>query len=209
MDEVVGHMREGIELIPADELEIIDRDERMINGMPYAVGEREYVPKMPSFGKGRLYNITGLFHDSEGFPTNDNKIANDEELRLMKKIEVNREDIIKYETINAEDCDTLIVCYGGTLRAVKGALEELDDSNLKVGVFNPITIWPFPEEELLELSKKVKNILVVEHNYGQILIAVRRIAQCNADVHFLGKIDGTTISPQEIVDKIKEVNKNA
>jgi 2-oxoglutarate ferredoxin oxidoreductase subunit alpha len=209
MDEVVGHMREGIELYPKEELEIIDRDEHMINGLPYAVGEREYVPKMPSFGKGRPYNITGLFHDSEGFPTNDNKIANDEELRLMKKIEANRDDIIKYESINADDCDTLIVCYGGTLRAVKGALEELESSNIKVGVLNPITIWPFPEEKLLDLSKKVKNILVVEHNYGQILIAVRRIAQCNADIHFLGKIDGTTISPQEIVEKIKEVNQNA
>ncbi|HKK96238.1 MAG TPA: 2-oxoacid:acceptor oxidoreductase subunit alpha [Anaerovoracaceae bacterium] len=209
MDEVVGHMREGIELIPANELEIIDRDEKMINGMPYAVGEREYVPKMPSFGKGKSYNITGLFHDSEGFPTNDNKIANDEELRLMKKIEANRGNIIKYETLNTDNCDTLIVCYGGTLRAVKGALEEFEDSDMNVGVLNPITIWPFPEKKLLELSKKVSNILVVEHNYGQILIAVERIAQCNADIHFLGKIDGTTISPQEIVDKIKEVNEDA
>ena len=209
MDEVVGHMREGIELIPTEELEIIDRNEKMINGLPYAVGEREYIPHMPSFGTGSLYNITGLFHDDEGFPTNDNKMAHDEGLRLMKKIEVYKDDIIKYKTIDTDDCDTLIVCYGGTMRAVLGAKERAKETGLKFGIFNPITIWPFPEEKLAELSKKIKNILVVEHNYGQILLTVQRIVKDNSKVHFLGKIDGTTISPDEIIKKLQEVNSNA
>jgi 2-oxoglutarate ferredoxin oxidoreductase subunit alpha len=209
MDEVVGHMIEGVELIPPEELEVINRDEKMINGMPYAVGEREYVPHMPSFGTGSLYNITGLFHDDEGFPTNDNKIANDEELRLMKKIEVSKGDILKYETVDVEDCDTLIVCYGGTMRAVLGAIEETKAAGMKVGVFNPITIWPFPEEKLEELSKKAKNVLMIEHNYGQILLTVQRVVKDDSKVHFLGKIDGTTISPNEIVNKLEEVAANA
>ena len=74
-------------------------------------------------------------------------------------------------------------------------------------MFRAVTIWPFPEKQIEELSKKVKHILVVEHNDGQLLLEVQRIAGANCGVSHLGKIDGTVIKPDEIVEKLKEVIK--
>ncbi|HKM29004.1 MAG TPA: 2-oxoacid:acceptor oxidoreductase subunit alpha [Anaerovoracaceae bacterium] len=205
MDEIVGHMREGCELIPTEELEIHNRNKRMINSMPYAFGEGQYVPHMTDFGEGNLYNITGLFHDEDGFPTNDNDIAREESVRLMQKIKVYKySGILEYEEEQMDDAEIAIVCYGGTVRAVQGAIDILREEGVKVGMFRPVTIWPFPEHELVERSKKLKKILVVEHNYGQVLLSVEGYIKGDCKVDFLGKVDGTTITPAEIVKKVKE-----
>ena len=204
MDEIVGHMREGCELIPTEELEIHYRNTNMINSMPYAIGEGQYVPHMTAFGEGNLYNITGLFHDDGGFPTNDNSIAKHEGIRLMEKIEHYKYNgILEYEESQMDDAEIGIVCYGGTVRAVEGAIDMARKEGIKVGMFRPVTIWPFPENELAERSKKLKRIIVAEHNYGQILLTVKRVAK-DCPIDFIGKVDGTTISPIEILNVIKE-----
>ena len=74
----------------------------------------------------------------------------------------------------------------------------------KVGIFRPITIWPFPEKQLEELSKKVKRIIVAEHNDGQILLEVQRIVKNNCKVDFIGRINGTVMTPNEILSKLEE-----
>ena len=206
MDEIIGHLREGCELIPPEELEIIDRAHCNITGMSYAVSEGNYVPEFAAFGEGERYNVTGLFHDVDGFPTNDNNITNKQERRLMDKIKMNQDEIMEWEEVGCEDADMIIVCYGGTARAVKGAIENAEGKDFpKLGMFRPITVWPFPEEEMAKLSKKCKHILVAEHNDGQMLMEVQRAVKDNCPVSFVGKIDGTTITPAEILDKIKEV----
>lgn len=205
MDEIVGHMREGCELIPTEELEIHNRNSKMINSMPYAFGEGQYVPHMTSFGEGNLYNITGLFHDQAGFPTNDNKIAGEESSRLMEKIKVYKySGILEYEETYMDDAEVAIVCYGGTTRAVQEAIDDARGQGLKVGMFRPVTLWPFPEHELVERSKQLKKIIVVEHNYGQVLLTVEGIIKGDCKVEFLGKFDGTAITPKDIIKKLKE-----
>ena len=198
-------MREGCELIPTDELEIHNRNTQMISSMPYAFGEGQYVPHMTSFGKGNLYNITGLFHDAAGFPTNDNKIAGEEGSRLMEKIKVYKySGILEFEEEEMEDAEIGIVCYGGTTRAVQGAIEMAREEGYKVGMFRPVTLWPFPEHELIERAKQLKRLIVVEHNYGQVLLTVEGIIKGDTKVEFIGKVNGTTISPKEIFRKIVE-----
>ncbi|MGF6377079.1 2-oxoglutarate ferredoxin oxidoreductase subunit alpha [Clostridiales Family XIII bacterium PM5-7] len=205
MDEIVGHMREGCELIPTEELEIHNRNDNMINAMPYAFGEGQYVPHMTSFGEGNRYNITGLFHDATGFPTNDNKIAAKEGRRLMEKIKVYKySGILDYEEQYMEDADTAIVCYGGTTRAVMDAIEMARDEGYKVGMFRPVTLWPFPEHELVQRAKNLDRIIVIEHNYGQVLLTVEGIIKGDTKVDFLGTVDGTAISPKSILRKIAE-----
>jgi len=205
MDEIVGHMREGCELIPTDELEIHNRNTNMINSMPYACGEGQYVPHMTSFGEGNLYNITGLFHDEAGFPTNDNNIAGEETSRIMEKIKVYKySGILDYEEQEMDDAEIGIVCYGGTTRAVQGAVDKARKMGHKVGMFRPITLWPFPEYELIERAKQLRRLIVVEHNYGQVLLTVQGIIKGNTRVEFIGKVNGTTITPDEIVRKIEE-----
>lgn len=205
MDEIVGHMREGCELIPTEELEIHNRNTRMIQSMPYALGEGQYVPHMTSFGDGNLYNITGLFHDESGFPTNNNQIAGMENARLMEKIKVYKySGILEYEEEEMEDAEIGIVCYGGTTRAVQEAIRMAREDGYKVGMFRPVTIWPFPEYELVNRAKQLKRLIVVEHNYGQILLTVQGIIKGDTKVEFIGKVDGTTIRPDEIYDKIMD-----
>ena len=205
MDEIVGHMREGCELIPPEELEIHNRNTTMINSMPYAFGEGQYVPHMTSFGDGHLYNITGLFHDEAGFPTNDNSIAGAENSRIIEKIKVYRySGILDFQEYEMEDADIGIVCYGGTTRAAMEAVNIARDMGYNVGMFRPVTLWPFPEHELIERARQLRRIIVVEHNYGQVKLTVEGIIKGDTRVEFLGKVNGTTISPSEIVRKIEE-----
>ena len=211
MDEIIGHLREGCELIPPEELEISDRRvDRSFNGtLAYAVQEGNYVPEYAPFGEGDKFNVTGLFHDLDGFPTNDNNITDTQERRLLDKIRMRRDRIQKWEEVDCEDCETLIVCFGGTARAVQGAMEDAKDMDfVKIGMFRPITVWPFPEEAILKVikeNKHLRQIIVAEHNDGQMLLEVQRIVEGRVPVDFLGKIDGTTITPTDVIDKVKEV----
>lgn len=209
MDEIVGHMREGIELVPAENLPakyaIVNRDNNMVDGKPYACKEGELVPHQPPFGSGARYNITGLYSNDMGFPTNDNAIANKKATRIMEKIEKNVDDIIDFEVENMDDAEIAIVCYGGTTRAVKEAIAQARAQGIKVGMFRPITVWPFPVAKMQEVGKQVKTVLVVEHNYGQLVNEVERVVKNDTKVEFLGKWDGTTITPAQIIEKLKEV----
>lgn len=210
MDEIVGHLREGVELIPAEELEIIDRqvwDDPERARHPYLMEEGQLVPKMTPFGHGIGYNITGLSHDGEGFPTNSTEVTGKALRRMFNKINCNLDDIVTYEEQHMEDAEIAIVTFGGAARSVMGAIDKAREEGIKVGMFRPITIWPFPEKQVAELAKKVKHILVVEHNDGQIKLEVERLAAGNCPVSLLGKIDGSVIKPDEIIEKLKEVSK--
>ncbi len=211
MDEIIGHLREGCELIPTEELEIQNRriDREFNSTLAYAVQEGNYVPEYAPFGEGDHFNVTGLFHDLDGFPTNDNNMTQSQERRLLDKIRFRRDRIEKWEETDCDECETLIICYGGTARAVAGAVEESKKTDfLRVGVFRPITVWPFPDRALLKIirdNKHLRQIVVCEHNDGQMLLEVQRVVEGRVPVDFLGKIDGTTITPTEILAKIKEV----
>ncbi len=210
MDEIIGHLREGCEMIPAEELTISNRRvDRSFNGtLAYAVQEGNYVPEYAPFGSGDHFNVTGLFHDLDGFPTNDNGITDNQERRLLDKIRMRRDRIQKWEEVDCEDCETMIICFGGTARAVEGAIEESHKfDSIKIGMFRPITVWPFPEEALLKViknNKHLRQIIVAEHNDGQMLLEVQRVVEGRVPVAFLGKIDGTTITPAEVLKKVKE-----
>ena len=211
MDEIIGHLREGCELIPPEELTISNRRiDRNFNGtLAYAVQEGNYVPEYAPFGEGDKFNVTGLFHDLDGFPTNDNNITDSQERRLLDKIRMRRDRIEKWEEFDCDDCETMIICFGGTARAVHGAIEDAKEMDfVKLGMFRPITVWPFPEEALLKIikdNKHLRQIIVAEHNDGQMLLEVQRVVEGRVPVDFLGKIDGTTITPSEVIEKVKEV----
>ena len=180
MDEIIGHLREGMELPDPEELEIIDRPTVRFpepKRLPYHMKKGQTVPAMAPFGCGQRYNITGLIHDETGFPTNSHEEAEKLMYRLMHKISDNYDDIVRSEERNTEDADTLIVCYGGTMRAATEAMERAREKGMKVGIFRPITIWPFPERELkkVEITLKLQNhIFRAEAKDDDILNAVDR-----------------------------------
>lgn len=208
MDEIVGHMREGVELPNPNDLIINKRRMSFHDGANkqcYYVPEGEYVPAMKPFGQGERYNITGLAHDISGFPVNSNEIADKLITRLLDKVEKNLDNIVRVEEVEMDDAETAIVCFGGTARAVMSAVQEARAAGKKVGMFRPITVWPFPEKQLLERLPQLKNILMVEHNHGQMLLEVQRVTRGEKPVHFLGRVDGTVISPDDILAKLNEM----
>jgi len=208
MDEMVGHLREGIVIPDPTELEIVNRklpDPDDKDWQPYKADPDTLVPTIPPFGMGWRYHVTGLAHSEKG-----NSIgagAGTEKLctRLMGKIERNKDDILQWEEYMTEDAEVAIVCYGGTKRSALKAVKDARALGIKAGIFRPISIWPFPADALSDLAKRVDNVLVVEHNYGQILYEVERIVKNDSDVSFLGCVSGEVIMPDQILEKIKEV----
>ncbi|MDK2919116.1 MAG: 2-oxoglutarate/2-oxoacid ferredoxin oxidoreductase subunit alpha [Candidatus Petromonas sp.] len=207
-DEVVGHMREKIEIPDPSEIEIIDRKKPEVdpeNYLPYEVKDGELVPPMAAFGDGYRFHVTGLTHDETGFPSNSSEIAEALLNRLMNKINANLDDILDYEEFMCDDAEIVVFSYGSTARSAKSAVKKLREEGIKVGLFRPITIWPFPEEKVYELSKKVKSIIVAEMNLGQLVLEVERVSKGNCKVSHLGKANGEVITPNEIVSRVKEV----
>ena len=207
MDEVVAHMREKIEIPNEDEIEIVNR-KKPESGLdvynPYEVKEGEYVSPMAAFGEGYRFHVTGLVHDKTGFPTTNPKLSEELINRLVNKIDDNLDDIVTCEEYELDDADIAIVAYGGTARSAKSAVNAGRRENIKVGMFRPIPMWPFPEKQIEELSKKVKKIIVVEMNMGQYFLEVDRIAGKHTEVIKYGRVNGELITPDEILKIVKE-----
>lgn len=207
MDEMIGHLREGMELPDPEDIEIIDRPTVRFpdaKRLPYHMKKGQMVPQMAPFGRGQRYNITGLIHNEAGFPTNSNEEADALMHRLMHKISDNYDDIVRTQEVLTEDAETVIFCYGGTMRAAMSAVRQARSEGIACGIFRPITIWPFPERELRALAGRVKRIIVAEHNYGQLLLEVQRVVAGACKVDFIGRVNGTVIPPDELLQRIKE-----
>lgn len=207
-DEVVGHMRESIELPNPGELEIYDRlvpEAGDSDYKPYRVNEGEIVGRMAPFGTGYRYHITGLFHDETGFPSNSTVNAAKMLDHMMHKISDNYDDIIKSESYLLEDAEHVIIAYGSTARSARSAVNKLRNEGLKIGMFRPLTLWPFAHREVSALAKRAKNIFVAEMNLGQYKLEVERVVKSDAPVHFYGKGNGEVVTPIELANYIKGV----
>ncbi|NNG68257.1 2-oxoacid:acceptor oxidoreductase subunit alpha, partial [Caldanaerobacter subterraneus] len=209
MDEVISHLRETVNLDEYGDIEIIERKipEDIENYLPYKDIENGVAPLIP-FGKGVRYHVTGLVHNEKGLPTNDTKIAERLIKRLVDKIEKNKEDIVMYEEKGEKKGDILFISFGSTSRAVEAAAEELKKEGFKVGIFRPITIWPFPDTRLRKIYPRFKKIFVVEINRGQLYYEVDRIVKRDGAVEKINKANGEFFTPCEIVEKVKERIKN-
>ncbi len=207
MDEIIGHMREKVVLMDSPEIEIINRKKPTVskeNYMPFKADE-DFVPPMANYGEGYNFHVTGLIHDETGFPSNNPKVADSLIRRLEDKIEKNKEDIVKWEEKDTEDAEVIILSIGCVARAADAAMKILRKKGYKVGTFRPITVWPFPEKRLKELSEKVNTIIVAEMNLGQMVLEVERICKCSCKIERVNKVNGEIITPEEIITKIEEV----
>lgn len=207
LDEIIGHMREKIEIPDPSEIEVFNRvtPEENEKNEYKAYDNSLEVPKMAAFGEGFKFHVTGLMHDEFGFPKNDATVTEVLMNRIMGKIENNLEDILLYDEYYTEDMDVLILSYGGTFRSVMSAVREAQRAGKKVGVFKAKTLWPFPEKRIEELSERVNSLIVAEMNLGQYFYEVDRVAKKNCAVSLLGKANGEPITPTEVLNKIEEV----
>jgi len=207
-DSSVGHMREKVEFPFEDEIVLEERKKlETYQGIHQKIFLDENVAPMPIFGKGLKANITGSTHKEDGFRNvSDPQIMDNAIRKLSNKILKHKDDIIVVEEKYLEDAEVVIFSYGLVYRAVLETVNLARSEGLKVGSFRPITVWPFPQEQIEELSKKVKTIIVCENNLGQMYPFVKAAANGNAKVIFLPpKILGALYKQEEILNKIKEV----
>jgi 2-oxoglutarate ferredoxin oxidoreductase subunit alpha len=123
--------------------------------------------------------------------------------RLLNKIRSNLDDILMTESHLLDDAEIVIVSYGVSARTSYTAVEEARMMGIKVGLLRLITVWPFPENAIRQLSKRVKGFITVEINMGQISREVQRCAG-TVPAYSVGHAGGTIIPPDDVLKVLKE-----
>lgn len=109
------------------------------------------------------------------------------------------------ETYLTDDARLAVIAYGTAARIAKGAVNRLRENGLKVGLFRPVTLWPFPANSLVEISHNVNAFLVFEMSTGQMVEDVKLSLEGRRKIHFYGRPGGVISTPQEIGEKIREI----
>ncbi len=208
LDETIGHMHAKAVIPTAEAVKAGIKPRRTFDGdpkdyRPYDVPQDEPAILNPMF-KGYRYHFTGLHHDADGFPTEEKETCRKLIDRLFRKVDEHRDEIESNEEYMLDDADILLIGYGSASLAIKEAIGRLRAEGIKAGMFRPITLWPSPEERLYELGQKFDKVLSIELNQGQYLEEIQR-AMGRKDIQKLTKTNGRPFSPQDIIDKVKEV----
>lgn len=207
MDEVIGHMREKIEL-PDDYSDFPQAERKQPDCAPedfkaYATDE-SLVPAMPAFGSGYRWHVTGLVHDETGFPKGTPAATLAAANRQRAKLENNLDDIVQVENYRMEDADFAVVAFGGAARTAYETVDMARAEDLKVGLVRPVTIWPFAEAQMKELAGRVKGILVHELNCGQYVHEVERAVNGKVPVSLYAKYDNEPATPAQLLEEVKK-----
>lgn len=125
-------------------------------------------------------------------------------LHLQEKYNEIKEREVRYETLQTDDADYLIVSFGSAARIAEKALEIARSMGVRVGLFRPITLWPFPSKQIAAMAKGKKGVLVVEINAGQMVQDVRLAVNGAVPVEYFGRLGGIVPEPDEIVQVLKE-----
>ena len=143
---------------------------------------------------GKRHIATSLYLDPSELEQHNIKL-NKKYLEMIKTEQ-------KWEMINMENAELVIVAYGTMARICRSAVEMLKKQNINVGILRPITIWPFPELAFRELPSTVKGILTCELSMGQMIDDVKIANNGKLPISFFGKAGGMIPEPEEIVRAI-------
>ncbi|MGC8946268.1 MAG: 2-oxoacid:acceptor oxidoreductase subunit alpha [Anaerolineae bacterium] len=200
MDEVVGHMREGVELPDPATIERVERAETLVPPEWYKPYENlpSDIPPLIPFGRGYRYHITGLHHDERGYPTERPDEIGPWLERIFRKIQRNLSDILLYEEEGVEGARTLVVAYGAVARSAHHAVRMARQRGRKVGFLKLQTIWPFPEEVVELAARSARRVIVPELNLGQLALEVERVVG-RERVRRVNRADGEMIKPSDIL----------
>jgi 2-oxoglutarate ferredoxin oxidoreductase subunit alpha len=145
--------------------------------------------------KGRTPNVLKSLYLGEGELEYRNNLLQ-EKYRRMKTNDV------RFETTEVDDAELIVVAFGIAARISLSAVRKLRQEGLKVGLFRPVTLFPFPEEQLHDLAGRGRKFLTVEFNAGQMVEDVRLSVNGKSKVHFYGRPGGPIVTPEEVQDKI-------
>ena len=206
LDETIGHMSGKAILPDLEEVKAGIKYRETFDGpaseyKPYEVAQDRPAVLNPMF-QGYRYHYTGLHHDANGHPTEDEQACQDLIERLFNKVEAHEDEIESYEEYLLDDADIMIVAYGSLALAAREAINRMRDEGIKVGMFRPITMWPSPAAKIKELCDKFDKVLVAELNMGQYIEEIER-ASGRRDFQTMFKANGRPIAPIEIIEKVK------
>jgi 2-oxoglutarate ferredoxin oxidoreductase subunit alpha len=125
-------------------------------------------------------------------------------LKIQAKYREMEETEVRYETIQCEDAEYIFVAFGLSARICQKAIQLARAKGIKVGLFRPITLYPFPRKEIHEIAKKMKGMLVVEMNAGQMIEDVILSAGCQIPIEHYGRFGGIIPTPDEVVRALEQ-----
>jgi 2-oxoglutarate ferredoxin oxidoreductase subunit alpha len=207
VDELVAHLREGVVLPSAGEIEIEERSRPRVPPewyIPYA-DPGTGVPPMSSFGDGYRYHVTGLYHDVRGYPTTRRDEVEPLIRRLFSKISRDFNLMQWFDSYHNEGALITVIAYGCVARAALWAVKKARERGLKVGLIKLKVLWPFMRRTVMRVLANSQKVLVPEMNMGQISREVKRVNRSKCDVVTLNKVDGTPITPLEILGALEEM----
>ncbi len=200
-DEVVGHMREKLEIPEPGRIPLV---ERLHTAVKEGVDYHPYLPRedgrlpMSDFGGVHRYNVTGLYHDMWGFPSDNPSVVHGLIRHLVDKIENNANHIARYKKFYLDDAKTVLVSYGSAARSALHVVQHLRGRGQKIGLLEMQTLWPFPSEIIKDTCDQAEYVVVVEMNMGQICQMVKQVVDCPERVFLANRIDGVFITPTDI-----------
>jgi 2-oxoglutarate ferredoxin oxidoreductase subunit alpha len=213
-DAEVGHMTEKVIIPPPTEVEIINRSLAHKGDIPpdhfriyrdiNVKKSNGSVPPMTIAGEGYRFHITGLTHDERGYPVMTAKANEWKVNRLINKIRDHRDEIIQVEEKDTGDAEVVVVSYGISARTALYPIELAKKEGIRVGLLRLITVWPFPEELVRRLAKKIKAFVVPEINMGQMIREVERCAAGQAQVFGAHRPGGDIVEPHEVLNAIRK-----
>lgn len=205
-DEIIGHMTERVVIPGPKKIKLVSRKrpKRKKNYLPFKP-DKDLIPPMALAGEGYAIHVTGLTHDSRGYPVIDEETQHEMVTRLIEKIRRHAPKIWEFEEVMTEDADIVVVSYGAASRSAGRAVNIARKEGIKAGLMRLITVWPFPEKRIRELAESAKAFVVPEINMGQISREVERFA--SGRVLSVTHAGGGMLSPEAVLQKIKEVAK--
>lgn len=206
-DEVTGHLSEKVVIPEASAIKLRTRQKargRKDRFKPFQPGPDGIAP-MAIAGDGYGIHVTGLTHDERGYPVMTSDAHEKMVAHLTGKIRNNLDHIIRTESYRLDDAEIALVSYGVSSRSSLAAVDEAREQGIKAGLLRLVTVWPFPETLIESLAGRVKALVTVEINLGQVHLEVERCSRGRCDAFLIGHAGGTVISPDRIVEVLQAV----
>ena len=208
LDEVVGHMREKLVVPKPGEVHLV---ERLRTAVKQGIDYHPYLPRedgrlpMSDFGDVHRYNVTGLYHDMWGFPTDKSVMVHELIHHLVDKIENNANIMAHYRTHQMADADQVLISYGSAARPARHVVDHLRKRGERIGLLELQTLWPFPRQAVCDAARQAKFVGVVEMNMGQILNAVKLAVEDPERVFLINRVDGELITDADIKNTLRMI----
>jgi len=144
------------------------------------------------------FNVTGLYHDMWGFPTDKPELVQELLRHQINKIENNVNKMTFYKSYFLEDARTVLISYGSSARSALSTVKQRRNRGESIGLLELNTIWPFPSELVKECTRHAELVAVVEMNVGQLTQMVRLAVGGSKQVHLINRVDGQMIIDKDI-----------